>query len=131
LYPREACLEGIVDLKKTGKGERKGTTPVEVHPMKEFRRVPMKLLVKRLGVGEYDTGAPWDPTPVSPSAVDIPLSQHMGSPAAPIVKKGESVRKGQMIAEIEAGELGAAVHASITGLVTDINGHIRIEAKEA
>jgi Na+-translocating ferredoxin:NAD+ oxidoreductase RnfC subunit len=130
LYPREACLEGIVDLKKAGKGKWKGTTPVKVHPMKEFRRVPMKLLVKRLGVGEYDTGAPWDPNPVSPSSVDIPLSQHMGSPAVPIVRKGESVKKGQMIAEIEAGKLGAAVHASISGLVTEINGHVRIEAKE-
>jgi Na+-translocating ferredoxin:NAD+ oxidoreductase RnfC subunit len=131
LYPREACLEGIVDLKKAGRGKWEGTTRVEVHPMKEFRRVPMKLLVKRLGVGEYDTGAPWDSTPVSPSSVDIPLSQHMGSPAVPIVKKGESVRKGQMIAEAEAGELGAPVHASISGLVTEINGHVHIEGKES
>lgn len=131
LYPREACLEGIVDLKKAGRGKWEGTTRVEVHPMKEFRRVPMKLLVKRLGVAEYDAGAPWDSTPVSPSSVDIPLSQHMGSPAVPIVKKGESVRKGQMIGETEAGKLGAPVHASISGLVTEINGHVHIEAKES
>lgn len=130
LYPREACLEGIVDLKKAGKGKWEGKSEVKVHPMKEFRRVPMNLLVKRLGVGDYEAGAPWDPAPVNPRSVDIPLSQHMGSPAVPVVKEGDSVAKGQLVAGIEEGKLGAAVHASISGLVTKIRGHVRIEAKD-
>ncbi len=130
LYPREACLEGIVDLKNAGKGRWEGKPEVKVHPMKEFRRVPMNLLVKRLGVEQYDAGAPWDPAPVHPRSVDIPLSQHMGSPAVPVVKEGDAVAKGQLVAEIEEGKLGAPVHASISGLVAEIRGHVRIEAKE-
>jgi Na+-translocating ferredoxin:NAD+ oxidoreductase RnfC subunit len=130
LYPREACLEGIVDLKKVGQGKWKGKPEVKVHPMKEFRRVPMNLLVKRLGVGEFEAGAPWDPTPVNPRSVDIPLSQQMGSPAVPVVREGDAVAKGQLVAGIEEGKLGAAVHASISGLVTKICGYVRIEAKD-
>lgn len=45
-----------------------------------------------------------------------PLSQHIGAPANPVVKKGDRVLKGQMIAEA-GGFVSAPVYASVSGTV--------------
>jgi len=54
-----------------------------------------------------------------PETVTIPLSQHIGAPAKPIVKIGDTVDKGQLIGAVEDG-LGCNVHASVSGTVVDI-----------
>ena len=43
-----------------------------------------------------------------------PLSQHIGAPATPIVKKGDRVLVGQKIAET-SGFVSANIHSSISG----------------
>ncbi len=48
-----------------------------------------------------------------------PLSQHIGAPATPIVKKGDRVLVGQKIAEA-AGFVSANIHSSISGTVKTI-----------
>lgn len=48
-----------------------------------------------------------------------PLSQHIGAPAVPLVKKGEHVLKGQKIAEA-GGFVSAPVYASVAGTVKAI-----------
>ena len=48
-----------------------------------------------------------------------PLSQHIGAPAQPIVKKGDHVLAGQKIAEM-GGFVSAPVHASVSGVVKEI-----------
>lgn len=55
----------------------------------------------------------------APEIVSIPLSQHIGAPAAAIVKKGDTVTVGQKIGEVTGG-LGCPVHSSISGTVTEI-----------
>lgn len=55
----------------------------------------------------------------APNIVTIPLSQHIGAPAAPIVKIGDSVDRGQVIGVVENG-LGAPIHSSVSGKVKDI-----------
>lgn len=45
-----------------------------------------------------------------------PLSQHIGAPAKPVVKKGERVLAGQLIAEA-GGFVSANIHASVSGTV--------------
>jgi electron transport complex protein RnfC len=52
----------------------------------------------------------------APEVAVIPLSQHLGAPAAPLVEKGERVLVGQLIGEA-AGNVSAAVHASVAGVV--------------
>lgn len=49
----------------------------------------------------------------------LPLSQHIGAPAAPIVKIGDTVLKGQLIAEAQ-GIFSATIHASTSGTVLAI-----------
>ncbi|MBR1815866.1 MAG: electron transport complex subunit RsxC [Lachnospiraceae bacterium] len=45
-----------------------------------------------------------------------PLSQHIGKPAKPVVKKGDMVKAGDLIAEAD-GFVSANIHASISGKV--------------
>ncbi|WP_254918421.1 electron transport complex subunit RsxC [Cobetia sp. QF-1] len=54
-----------------------------------------------------------------PSEVVLPLNQHIGAPAQPLVVVGQRVRTGELIARAQ-GMISAPVHASITGVVTAI-----------
>ncbi|MDX1812554.1 MAG: electron transport complex subunit RsxC, partial [Gammaproteobacteria bacterium] len=54
-----------------------------------------------------------------PPVLVIPLKQHIGEPAKPIVAAGERVLKGQVIAET-SGYISAPVHASSSGIVAAI-----------
>ncbi|MBQ9608111.1 MAG: electron transport complex subunit RsxC [Lachnospiraceae bacterium] len=45
-----------------------------------------------------------------------PLSQHIGKPAKPVVKKGDPVKAGDLIAEAD-GFVSANIHASVSGKV--------------
>lgn len=54
-----------------------------------------------------------------PLSVSIPLQQHIGAEAKPIVAVGDHVARGQKIAE-PGGRISACVHASISGTVKAI-----------
>ena len=55
----------------------------------------------------------------APAKVYIPLQQHIGAPAQPLVQKGDYVKKGQLIGNFENG-LSCPIHASVSGTVVDI-----------
>ena len=131
LFPREACLQGMADRQTAGHPKWDGPSGVSVHPMKEYRRVPMKLLVKKLGVEHLDVEAPWREVDVRPLRVRIPLKQHAGVAARPVVSIGSRVQRGQLIGEIPDRELGARVHASIGGRVRGVGDHVEIERESA
>jgi electron transport complex protein RnfC len=57
--------------------------------------------------------------PVPKMAV-VPLSQHLGSPASPIVKVGDTVKVGQLIAKGE-GFISANIHAPVSGKVKKLD----------
>lgn len=48
----------------------------------------------------------------------LPLRQHVGKPCTPVVKAGDQVRKGQLIAIPEG--LGANIHSSVDGKIDSI-----------
>ena len=54
-----------------------------------------------------------------PKQLFLPITQHVGNPAQPVVGIGERVLKGQLIAETD-GPLSAPVHASSSGKVVAI-----------
>ncbi|MFC2030712.1 4Fe-4S dicluster domain-containing protein [Chloroflexota bacterium] len=96
-------------------------TDFEPHPMREYRLVPTHRLVARLGLEEWeDQTCPLDETNFRPARVTIPLGQHIGAPAEPVVSGGEQVAMGDLIARIPEGKLGANVHASIAGRVVNV-----------
>ncbi len=57
--------------------------------------------------------------PVPPGVV-IPISQHIGVPATPVVNKGDSVKTGQLIASGK-GFVSANIHSTVSGKVTRID----------
>jgi electron transport complex protein RnfC len=58
-----------------------------------------------------------------PKKVVVPLSQHTGAPAKAVVKAGDTVRTGQLIAEA-AGFISAGIHSPVSGTVTAIDIHL-------
>ncbi|MGE5588537.1 MAG: SLBB domain-containing protein [Clostridia bacterium] len=118
---------------------------ISSHPLRTARRVPSSRMVTRAGIASYMT-RPGDgfaeagetarhsshteclSAVFQPNRVNIPLLQHVGAPAAPCVKAGDEVHEGEPIAEIPAGKLGARIHASISGTVTDVGDAITIVA---
>ena len=101
-----------------------------VGPEREYRKVPMERLMARLDLTKYNKEAPLDESVVPVSKVKIMLSQHIGAPAAAIVKQGDKVTKGQMIAEPAKG-LSVGIHASIDGVVSEVTDkYVIIETQE-
>lgn len=94
--------------------------PIRPHPLIDYRRVPTKKLMQRLDVLRYDKEAPLKELNIEPAFVRIPLKQHAGAPARPVVGKGRKVEKYDLIAEAD-GEISANIHASISGAVIDAN----------
>ena len=54
-----------------------------------------------------------------PAEVAIPLSQHAGAPAEPVVQEGQAVKRGELIAK-SAGAVSANIHASVAGTVRSV-----------
>ncbi|AKA70097.1 electron transport complex subunit RsxC [Clostridium scatologenes] len=69
----------------------------------------------------YTSGKAIEVLPV-PNKVTIPVRQHIGAPCSPVVKKGDEVKKGQVIAKTDAF-VSANIHASISGTVVDIGDY--------
>jgi Na+-translocating ferredoxin:NAD+ oxidoreductase RnfC subunit len=62
-----------------------------------------------------------------PDRVVIPTRHGVGKAAVPCVEAGQSVATGEVIAQVPFGEVGALVHASIDGQVSDVTAsHITI-----
>lgn len=90
-------------------------------PMAQHRMVPISRLIPRLNIAEYNRKAPLDEAEYKPERVAMKLCQHIGVPAAPVVKAGDMVEVGQLVAEIPEKALGARVHASIRGRVESVD----------
>ncbi len=135
-----ACPEGLNprDICRSAKGELSRnnsswslmelselTQPI--HPMRSYRQVPTTMLKRRLGLEDWDRAAPLVHDKLTVDRVELPLDQHLGTPASAVVQVGDEVLVGEVIATVEEGRLGAWVHASIDGRVTGINGAITIE----
>ncbi|MBL8448207.1 MAG: electron transport complex subunit RsxC [Zoogloeaceae bacterium] len=77
----------------------------------------------RWGVHPDDHKRPVADLPVErlplPARLFLPLQQHVGAPARPVVKIGDPVLKGQLLAE-SAANISAPVHASTSGRIVDI-----------
>ena len=119
LSPRSLMAEYKAGLRAHGiKPPKVEAKPVG--PEREYRKVPMERLMARIDLTKYNKEAPLDESEVAVKKVKIMMSQHIGAPASPVVKKGDKVTKGQMIAEPGKG-LSVGIHASVTGTVTEVN----------
>ncbi len=135
-----ACPEGLNprDICRSAKGELSqnntswslmelSALTQPIHPMRPYRQVPTAMLKRRLGLEEWDRAAPLVREKMIVDRVVLPLDQHLGAPATAVVKVGDEVTIGDVIAAVPEGRLGAWVHASIDGRVTAVNGAVTIE----
>ena len=74
-----------------------------VHP-EEYKELTASLAIERMPFAEEHV---------------LPLGQHIGAPSRPVVKKGDTVQRGQMIAEA-AGFVSVALHSPVDGIVIGI-----------
>lgn len=58
-----------------------------------------------------------------PEQVIIPLGQHIGAPATPVVQKGDTVKAGQLIGQA-SGFVSANVHSSVSGTVLAVENRL-------
>ncbi|MFC1728759.1 4Fe-4S dicluster domain-containing protein [candidate division KSB1 bacterium] len=121
LNPMRVCVEAKKALGSAGRGKEYPRSPMRLHEMKEYRRVPLEKLTQRLGLRSFVNAAPFKDVTIRPRMVRIPLKQHIGEPAIPVVSVGESVKRCDVIAEPPVDKLGVPVHASISGKVTKID----------
>ncbi|MDO4621852.1 MAG: 4Fe-4S dicluster domain-containing protein [Eubacteriales bacterium] len=131
--PQDLAPRTLIGEYKAGL-RQKGIRPpkvdaVPIQESREYRKVPEERLMARLGLTRYDRPAPLKDEVQPVSAVTIALSQHIGAPAVPIVKIGDTVEYRQMIAKPADG-LSVGIHASLAGVVTNVTDKfVRIEKR--
>ncbi len=64
-----------------------------------------------------------------PKEVLLPMCQHIGAPATPIVKVGDEVKVGQKIAEA-GGYVSSPIFSSVSGKVVKIESYLRPDGRQ-
>jgi Na+-translocating ferredoxin:NAD+ oxidoreductase RnfC subunit len=126
LSPREINAAVKQKLLKEGIKKEPRSEAYRVSPFNETRKIPIKRLMERLAVAQYDVHPPFGGEDIRVERVIIPLQQHLGKPAEPVVQEGARVQRGDLIGEIPEGALGARIHASIDGTVAAVGENIVI-----
>ncbi len=95
--------------------------------MREYRKIAPSKIMARMGLYDLYNNKVSGFSELSSGTVKIPLKQHIGEAAVPCVALGDSVIKGQLIARAAENKLSANIHASIDGVVSEINNIITIK----
>lgn len=119
LSPRSIIQQFKSGLRKAGVKVEK-LEPASVEWDRELKKLPVHRLAKRLGLAGYDVAAPFVEEGAKVKRVSIPMSQHIGALALPVVSKGERVVRGQQIGRPAEG-LSVGIHASIEGIVEKVS----------
>ncbi len=96
-------------------------------PEIEYRKIASKGIANRIGVGKYYDYLIDHLVEHVPDKVVISLKQHIGTPAKSVVAVGDKVKVGQLIGLCDKETLGANIHASLEGVVAEVNNNIVIE----
>lgn len=129
LDPRNICVVTKRDLKQQGKwlsAEQLQKLTKPVHPLKSYRAVPTERLVRRLGLHQFTAEAPLYTGKIEPESVAIPLQPSVGLAPTPVVRVGDRVAAGELVAAAPDSGLSVPAHASINGQVTAVGQTIVI-----
>lgn len=121
IQPRRILADLKRELTRRGVENPHGRADLSADDVREHRQIPTSRLVARLGLSRYDRPAPLSDRRPSPARVVLPMLQHVGEPARPVVAEGDRVLEGDVVGEIPRGSLGARVHASIGGIVESVS----------
>jgi len=120
LSPKKVFMELKKDMFGHGIKNPHRNKDLSPNKLREEHKLPVKRILSQLDLLRLDHDAPFSDLTYSPSRVTIPLKQHIGAPSLPVVKAGDKVTRGYVIAEIPEGSIGARYHASISGVITEI-----------
>lgn len=128
LDPKNVCTQNKRRL--MAEGRKWEVAAVEGRPKLHLdnRRVPLKRLLTKLGLTNFVNKGPMLKRDYQPRSVQLPLKQHVGAPAQPVVRHGDRVKAGDVLAQPAEGQLGAVIHASIAGTVSLASDAITIKA---
>jgi len=119
LYPKSANLYFKGKLAEQNIRYKPMQSEFTSRKSREYRLVPSKRLIARLGLHDFDKPAPMTEVEIKPELVRIATRQHVGAPAVSVVSVGDYVQLGQLIGKIPEDNLGASIHASISGMVVE------------
>lgn len=128
LSPRLMNLALRKELSSRGVKNPHRESNLKARSNRELTRIPVKRLVARLGIEEWDVPAPLDEASVEVTRVVLPLSQHIGAPSIPVVANGDVVKEGDLVADIPENAMGARIHAPIAGTIRLEDSELVIEA---
>lgn len=106
-------------LRERGIQVPKNRTPV-AREDSSLRQVPTERLVARLNLRQYEGKHPEGCRELCPQRVSILFQQHIGKPAQPVLKQGDSVKKGDLLAAAQKG-LSANIYTSVDGVIEEID----------
>lgn len=122
LSPRTLIVEYKGRLRKEGIRPPENPKVKPVPKERKFRGVSKERLTARIGLLKYEVDAPLSGAEVKSDEYRIKLSQHIGAPAQAIVKAGDRVKMGQVIAAAADKALSVSIHSSADGVVASVDG---------
>jgi len=113
----------LADLKRAllarGGSNPHHRAPATPHGALADRKVPSAALRRKIGLAGYAQETPQRGR-LEPQRVRVPLRRQAGAAARACVAVGSRVKRGDLVGAPPPDKLGACVHASIAGRVTDV-----------
>lgn len=129
LQPRRVNALVKKELAAAGIRYRRPQKTWEANPERALRKAPTSRVAARAGVAAYENIRIDTFREIGGEETDfvrLPLRQSIGAPSVPVVKSGDYVEAGRLIAICPEGSLGSALHASVSGIVEVGDTYIEI-----
>lgn len=131
LSPRSLIGALRNELRANGYKPEQKPSQKEVNVNRDLKRVPVKRLQGRLGLTKYNVSAPLKDEEIVCNRLKINLSQSIGAKSNPTVKKGDLIKKYQIIADVDVKSMGLPIHSPVNGKVLEVTDDFIIIGKEA
>lgn len=128
LSPKRVNVYLKGQLREKGVKWENKTNKFTANVLRDYRKIPTERLIGRLHLDKYKKQRLEEGQELNPAEVRISLRQGIGAVASLVVNVGDTVEKGQPIGAVEEGKMGSNVHASIRGVVSEINDSVVIKA---
>ncbi len=130
LDPKNACVQskGVLRQKEISwpKDEIE-SQEWTAHEMESYRHIPLTKLMSRLGLDRFRNVGPLIEAVPARQPLTLPLKQHLGAPGTARVKAGDTVQEGQVLANVEEGQLGVPLHSPLAGKILSVSDVIVLE----
>lgn len=123
LSPRTLITECKTELRKNGVPIPKDIKTKSVNVARDMKLVPIKRLTARLGLTQYDKPALLDEKELTSKKLKISMRQNIGAPMNVLVKKGQKVVIGELLAAADEKALGLPLHSPVNGKILEVNEH--------